>query len=222
MTIGTEHEFSINDPQFNVCPVSDQILRTICGRYESEILFGDVKLGKELQKTVLEIVPRRPGDEICTPGNPALTSGIRKFYHIFSGSYHLLGLGMHPTARLHEIPVWDHDEGEYYEAYDRLFDIRQHGWLNIQALQINLSYSGEKELVSTYNKIRTLLPYLVAVTASSPVVEGELTGTCDTRLVYYRDNQKEIPHDLQPYCPCPDPEREGLSCHAGRDLFRTP
>jgi len=192
MTIGTEHEFSINDPQFNVCPVSDQILRTVCGRYESEILFGDVKLGKELQKTVLEIIPRRPADELKHL-ETQLTGGIRKFYHIFSGRYHLLGLGMHPTARLHEIPVWDHDEGEYYEAYDRLFNIRQHGWLNIQALQINLSYSGERELVSSYNKVRTLLPYLVAVTASSPLVEGELTGTCDTRLVCYRDNQKEIP-----------------------------
>ena len=180
MTIGTEHEFSINDPQFNVCPVSDQILKTICGSYESEILFGDVKLGKELQKTVLEIVPRnRP--MILHRLEAQLTSGIRKFYHIFSVTVtSLLGLGMHPTARLQEIPVWDHDEGEYYEAYDRLFNIRQHGWLNIQALQINLSYSGEKELVSTYNRIRTLLPYLVAVTASSPMVEGELTGTCDT------------------------------------------
>jgi hypothetical protein len=192
MTIGTEHEFSINDPEFNVCPVSDRIIREICGRYESEILFGDVKLGKELQKTVLEIVPRNPADELARL-ETRLAGGIRKFYRIFSGRYHLLGLGMHPTARLDEIPVWDHDEGEYYEAYDRLFNIRQHGWLNIQALQINLSYSGERDLVSAYNRIRTLLPYLVAVTASSPLVEGELTGTCDTRLVYYRDNQKEIP-----------------------------
>ena len=143
MTIGTEHEFSINDPQFNVCPVSDQILRTVCGRYESEILFGDVKLGKELQKTVLEIIPRRPADEIAHL-ETQLTCGIRKFYRIFSGSYRLLGLGMHPTASLREIPVWDHDEGEYYEAYDRLFNIRQHGWLNIQALQINLCTPGRE------------------------------------------------------------------------------
>ncbi len=192
MTIGTEHEFSINDPHFTVCPVSDRILRTICGRYESEILFGEVRLGKELQKTVLEFVPRNPADSL-EPLEMQLTNGIRKFYRIFGGQYHLLGLGMHPTARPGEIPVWDHDEGEFYRAYDRLFNIRQHGWLNIQALQINLSYSGERELVPTYNRIRTLLPYLVAVTASSPMAEGELTASCDTRLVHYRENQKEIP-----------------------------
>lgn len=192
MTTGTEHEFSINDREFHALPVSDRILKAICGRYESEILFGDVKLGKELQKTVLEMVPRSPTEDLASL-EAQLTKGMAKFNHVFAGQYQLLGLGMHPTARLDDITVWDHDEGEYYEAYDRLFDIRQHGWLNIQALQVNLSYRSSRELVAMYNKLRTLLPYLIAVTASSPVVEGELTGTCDNRLVYYRGNQKEIP-----------------------------
>jgi hypothetical protein len=100
---------------------------------------------------------------------------------------------MHPTVTLDRIAVWDHDEGEYYETYDRLFNIRQHGWLNIQALQVNLSYAGEKDLLMQYNRIRTLIPYLIALTASSPMVEGRLTGAMDNRLIYYRDNQKEIP-----------------------------
>ena len=124
----------------------------------SEISFGETKLGKELQKTVLEFLPRVPA-----PGPAALEAmlmaGIRKFYHIFPTRYHLLGLGMHPTLTLDRTAVWDHDEGEYYECYDRLFNIRQHGWLNIQALQINLSYAGEKDLLMQYNRIRTLLPY---------------------------------------------------------------
>jgi glutamate---cysteine ligase / carboxylate-amine ligase len=192
MTIGTEHEYSINDPRFNALPVSDRIIKTICGRPESEILFGDVKLGKELQKTVLEIVPRLPADNLASLEDQ-LVNGIRKFYHIFREQYWLLGLGMHPTMTLDRTAVWDHDEGEYYDAYDRLFNIHQHGWLNIQALQINLSYAHEQELVATYNRIRSLLPYLVAVTASSPMVEGHLTGVADNRLVYYRENQKEIP-----------------------------
>ena len=192
MTIGTEHEFSINDPTFTPLPVSDEIIRTICGRYESEILFGDVKLGKELQKTVLEIIPRSPADNLGVLESHIM-AGIRKFYRIFPDQYLLLGLGMQPVLRLDQTAVWNHDEGEYYEVYDRLFSLRQHGWLNIQALQINLSYRNNKELVSQYNRIRTLIPYLVAVTASSPFVEGKLTGSMDNRLVFYRDNQKEIP-----------------------------
>ena len=192
MTIGTEHEFSINDRQFNPLPVSDQIIKTICGRYESEILFGETKLGKELQKTVLELIPRNPSGNIAGL-ETQLVQGIGKFYHIFRDRYALLGLGMHPLADPARIPVWDHDEGEYYETYDRLFNIRQHGWLNIQALQINLSYQNERDLVSLHNRLRCLLPYLVAVTASSPMVEGKLTGSCDNRLLFYRENQKEIP-----------------------------
>ncbi|HVP95534.1 glutamate-cysteine ligase family protein [Methanoregula sp.] len=192
MTVGTEHEYSINDPHFTALPVSDQILKSISGRFESEIRFGEVNLGKELQKTVLEFVPRTPA------AGPAaleamLLSGIAKFYRVFPDQYHLLGLGMHPALTLDRAVVWDHDEGEYYRTYDRLFNIRQHGWLNIQALQINLSYAGEKDLLRQYNRIRSLLPYFIALAASSPMVEGRLTGTMDNRLVYYRENQKEIP-----------------------------
>ena len=192
MTIGTEHEYSINDAHFAALPVSDQILRAICGSYQSEILFGEVKLGKELQKTVLEFIPRVPASGPAAL-EAMLMQGIRKFYHIFPSQYHLLGLGMHPALTLDRTAVWDHDEGKYYEAYDRLFNIRQHGWLNIQALQINLSYAGEKDLLMQYNRIRTLLPYLIALTASSPLVEGHLTGNMDNRLIYYRRNQDVIP-----------------------------
>ena len=192
MTVGTEHEYSINDAHVTALPVSDQILKAICGRFESEIRFGEVNLGKELQKSVLEFVPRTPAY-----GPAALEaqvfSGIEKFYRVFPSRYHLLGLGMHPTLIPDRALVWDHDEGEYYEAYDRLFNIRQHGWLNIQALQINLSYAGEKDLLVQYNRIRTFLPYLIALSASSPMVEGSLTGAMDNRLLYYRTNQKEIP-----------------------------
>jgi hypothetical protein len=110
---------------------------------------------------------------------------------------------MHPTLRLEQTSVWDHDEGEYYEAYDRLFNIHQHGWLNIQALQINLSYRNSRELIRQYNRLRSLIPYLVAVTASSPFVEGKLTGSMDNRLVYYRKNQKEIPQICNGIIPDP-------------------
>jgi hypothetical protein len=192
MTIGTEHEFSINDTRFNALPVSDQIIKTICGAFTSEILFGDVKLSKELQKTVLEIIPRTPADTL-TALEGQLVRGVQKFDHMFRDRYMLLGLGMHPTLTLDHTAVWDHDECEYYDVYDRLFNIRQHGWLNIQSLQINLSYSNERELVTMYNRIRSLLPYLIAVTASSPIVEGHLTGIADNRLIFYRENQKEIP-----------------------------
>jgi gamma-glutamyl:cysteine ligase YbdK (ATP-grasp superfamily) len=47
-------------------------------------------------------------------------------------------------------------------------------------------------MVAMFNKIRSLMPYLVAVSASSPIVEGKLTSYMDSRLVYYRQNQAAI------------------------------
>jgi gamma-glutamyl:cysteine ligase YbdK (ATP-grasp superfamily) len=192
MTIGTEHEYSINNYWFKAQSASDEIIKSICGSYKSDVSFGQIILGKELQKTVIEIVPNHPTDNIFDLESQ-LVSGMNKFNQAFGNRYRLLGLGMHPTITLPEISVWNHNESEYYEMYDRLFNIRQHGWLNIQSLQINLSYDSEIHMVNQYNKIRKLLPYLIALTTSSPMVEGKMTDVCDNRLIYYINNQKEIP-----------------------------
>jgi hypothetical protein len=192
MTIGTEHEYSINNLQFQALPVSDKILETVCGEIKSFTPYGEVIIGKELQKTVIEFMPGKPTEDLASL-EQQLVTGMNKFYKQFGCQYQLLGLGMHPTLRLDGTSVWDHDEQGIYNAYDRLFNIKQHGWLNIQALQVNLSYSTTAELITNYNKIRSLLPYLIAVTAASPIVEGVLTGSMDTRLIYYPETQKEIP-----------------------------
>ena len=192
MTIGTEHEYSINNHTFTPLPVSDVIISEIAGSITSEVPFGEVTLSKELQKTVLEFIPNYPTDSLFELEGQ-ICSGIRRFYLQFGNRYRLLGLGMHPSLTLNETAVWEHEEGEYYEVYDRLFNIRQHGWLNIQALQINLSYRNDSELIDLYNRTRSLLPYLIAISASSPFVEGKATCSVDNRLLFYRDNQKEIP-----------------------------
>ena len=100
---------------------------------------------------------------------------------------------MHPLLKLHETEVWDHEDKEIYEVYDRLFDIRQHGWLNIQAIQINVPFETDAEMVRLFNRTRAIIPYLVAIGASSPYVEGSITGNADNRLIFYRDNQCKMP-----------------------------
>lgn len=192
MTIGTEHEYSINNRIFDPLPISDVIISEIAGSLKSEVLFETVTLSKELQKTVLEFIPNCPAESLFDLERQVY-SGINRFYLNFGDRYNLLGLGMHPTLTLDQTAVWDHDEGDYYEAYDRIFNIRQHGWLNIQALQVNLSYRNDDELIDLYNRISSLLPYLIAISASSPFVEGKATGSVDNRLLFYRENQKEIP-----------------------------
>lgn len=189
--IGTEHEYSINDETWKPLPISDKIIQAISGAVQHEVGFGGIKVSKELQKHALELIPSRPGSLGFLERN--LYQGLTSLYQALNYEYRFLGLGMHPLLTLEQTTHWDHDEQEYYEAYDRLFDIKQHGWLNIQALQINIPYGSSEEMVSMFNRIRSTIPYLVAVSASSPFVEGKLTAYRDNRLVYYRENQRNIP-----------------------------
>ncbi len=189
--IGTEHEYSINDKDQRALAISDQIIERIAGRVDHEVAFGGILISKELQKHALELIPKRPGS--LSYLEESLYQGLGDLYRATNHEYAFMGLGMHPLLKLDQTAYWDHDEQEYYEAYDRLFNIRQHGWLNIQALQINLPYKSKEEMIAMFNKIRSLMPYLVAVSASSPLVEGKATSYMDNRLVYYRQNQAAIP-----------------------------
>ena len=189
--IGTEHEYSINDGNWNALTISDKIIEQISGAVQHEVAFGGIKVAKELQKHALELIPNRPGSLSFLEDN--LYQGLTNLYRALNYQYKFLGLGMHPLLTLDQTTYWDHNEQEYYRAYDRLFNIKQHGWLNIQALQINIPYGSSEELVSMFNRIRSAIPYLVAVSASSPFVEGKLTAYRDNRLVYYRENQRNIP-----------------------------
>ena len=189
--IGTEHEYSINDKNYRPLAISDKILQQISGEVQYEVPFGGIRVAKELQKHVLELIPATPGSISLLEEN--LYHGLCELYRATNYEYGFLGLGMHPLLTLDQTTYWDHDEQEYYQAYDRLFNIRQHGWLNIQALQINYPYESPDDLVTAFNKIRSLIPYLVAVSASSPLVEGKTTSYMDNRLVYYRQNQAQIP-----------------------------
>ena len=189
--IGTEHEYSINDKSQRALAISDKIIEKIAGRLDHEVAFAGILVSKELQKHAIELIPKSPGG--LSYLEESLYQGLCQLYRATNYEYGFMGLGMHPLLRLDETAYWDHDEQEYYQAYDRLFNIRQHGWLNIQALQINIPYRGKRDLVAMFNKIRALMPYLVAVSASSPLVEGKATSYMDNRLVYYRENQAAIP-----------------------------
>ncbi len=190
--MGTEHEYSVNDPSFHPLPVVDHILEDINGRLENEFQFGEVNLSKELQKHVIEIVPHQPHLDLLSLER-TLYDGLQRFFSRTNGRYKLLGLGMHPLLTLNQTTYWDHEDVDLYRVYDRVFDLKQHGWLNIQALQVNTPYTNEDDLLSKFNKLRCLLPYLAAITASSPFVEGKKTGAMDNRLLFYKENQKRVP-----------------------------
>jgi carboxylate-amine ligase len=188
--IGPEHEFSINDENLRALPISDEVIKKIAGRIYNEVRLGRVFVGKELQKHVIELRAAEPF-ETLSEFEEVMQSGLEELLS-YIDNYRLLGLGMHPLLKLEEARVWDHKHSRLYEAYDRIFNIRQHGWLNIQSFQLNISFSNEREAIEMHNKVRILLPYLTAIASASPLCEGKIYFV-DTRVHYYRINQKEIP-----------------------------
>jgi gamma-glutamyl:cysteine ligase YbdK (ATP-grasp superfamily) len=89
--------------------------------------------------------------------------------------------------------LWPHGDDQIYSAFDRIFDCRGHGWSNLQSVHINLPFDGDEEFARLHGAIRAVLPVLPALAASSPIVDGRLTGLMDSRLAVYRRNCARVP-----------------------------
>jgi len=42
-----------------------------------------------------------------------------------------------------EMVIWPHDYSVVYEAFNRIFDCRGHGWANLQAVHLNLPFADD-------------------------------------------------------------------------------
>jgi carboxylate-amine ligase len=58
---------------------------------------------------------------------------------------------------------------------------------------LNLPFYDDEEFAKLHAAIRLILPLLPALCASSPILDGKLSGQLDTRLMYYKSNQAKIP-----------------------------
>ena len=92
-----------------------------------------------------------------------------------------------------ETKIWPHENNEVYAIYNKIFDCRGHGWSNLQSTHLNLPFYDDEEFAKLHAAVRLVLPILPALCASSPILDGKLTGTLDTRLKFYKTNQSKIP-----------------------------
>jgi gamma-glutamyl:cysteine ligase YbdK (ATP-grasp superfamily) len=150
--------------------------------------------GKEIQLHVMEIKPNMP---FRSPENfeETMQAAVLTLEDFLERKYgaHLLGTGMHPLLRLEETGVWPHRHKKIYDAYSKVFNLNQHGWLNIQSFQLNIPYSNEKSAIFMHNMLAEICAYLPAISASSPIYEGKFGENVDNRLRFYMSNQKEVP-----------------------------
>jgi gamma-glutamyl:cysteine ligase YbdK (ATP-grasp superfamily) len=158
------------------------------------VRLGEIAFGKELQAHVAEFKANTPFDspEVFEETMQEAVETILGFLEKHYGA-RLLGLGMHPSLRLGEAKVWSHRHRQIYEALSKIFNLNQHGWLNIQSFQLNLPYRNQREAVKLYNALANVLPYLPAVAASSPIYESKIGDCMDNRLRFYLTSQSEVP-----------------------------
>ena len=108
--------------------------------------------------------------------------------------YGLLGTGMHPWFNPSaETLLWAWEDAEIYQWYHRTFDCHRHGFANLQSIHLNIPFRTDDEFAVLHGAIRALLPLLPGLCASTPFIEGRISGMLDTRIDVYRNNQNRFP-----------------------------
>ncbi|MGQ9551268.1 MAG: glutamate-cysteine ligase family protein [Candidatus Bathycorpusculaceae bacterium] len=180
--------------ELKALPIVDKIIKDFRGRTVNFVEQPFFTFGKELQLHVMEIKANAP---FSSPEDfeETMHGAVLTLLDFLESKYdaHLLGTGMHPLLRLEETGVWPHRHRKIYSAYSKIFNLKQHGWLNIQSFHLNLPWSREKDGIVLHNLLANLCAYLPAIAASSPFCEGKKGEYVDNRLHFYVENQKEVP-----------------------------
>jgi gamma-glutamyl:cysteine ligase YbdK (ATP-grasp superfamily) len=192
---GIELEYMLVDcDTLQVKPITDDLLKHELGQYGSDFENGIVTWSNELVLHVVELKSTRPESNLNAVEH-AFAENVERINSILAGwNTMLMPTAAHPFMDpMKETKLWPHDNNEVYEIYNKIFDCRGHGWSNLQSTHLNLPFYDDEEFAKLHAAIRIILPLLPGLCASSPVLDGKLTGSYDTRLKYYKTNQAKIP-----------------------------
>src|SRR5687768_12698638 len=192
---GIELEYMLVDRDtLKVKPVTDELIKHETGVYQSDFENGIVTWSNELVLHVVELKSSKPENNFNGLEN-AFAENVKRINSILASSNTMLmPTAAHPFMDpMAETRIWPHENNEVYDIYNRIFDCRGHGWSNLQSTHLNLPFYDDEEFAKLHAAVRLVLPLLPALCASSPVLDGKLTGMLDTRLKFYKTNQGKIP-----------------------------
>lgn len=192
---GIEMEYMIVDRDtLDVLPRADVVLgKDKNGEQLSDVEHGAIGLSNELVSHVLEFKCAEPVDNLKKLGNTFHHEILKANESLKSINAMLLPTAAHPFMDPAVMQLWPYDCLDIYQAYDRIFNCKGHGWANLQSTHINLSFNGDEEFGKLHAAIRALLPLIPAVAASSPFLDSKYCGFLDGRIETYRHNQEKIP-----------------------------
>lgn len=192
---GVEMEYMIVDrASLDLSPASDRILKEPDGTVVNEISDNGMAWSNELVLHVIEVKTDGP-----VSGLDGLADGFQKQVEDINSRLNELDMRLMPGA-IHpwmdpftEVKLWPHEYNPIYEAYNRIFDCRGHGWANLQSTHLNLPFNGDEEFEKLHAALRIILPLIPAMAASSPIADREIKPLLDYRMEMYRTNSLKIP-----------------------------
>jgi glutamate---cysteine ligase / carboxylate-amine ligase len=196
---GIELEYMIVDRRkLDVAPVCDELMRAAAGKIVSDFEDGEIGWSNELALHVVELKTVEPAQRL-EGLTEKFTDSLRRIDRLLEPlGAKLLPTAMHPWMDPQaELRLWPHDNDAIYQAFNRIFDCRGHGWANLQSMHLNLPFAEDSsrhgEFARLHAAIRVVLPILPALAASSPIFEDRISGLLDTRLDVYRRNARRVP-----------------------------
>ncbi|MFD2515700.1 glutamate-cysteine ligase family protein [Pontibacter locisalis] len=192
---GVELEYMIvQKDSLEVSPITDKLIYDEVGAYVSDVEFGDIAWSNELVLHVVELKTNGPVQKLADLQWKMLEH-VRKINQMLEKhNAMLMPTGAHPLMNPDtDTKLWPHEYNAIYEAYNQIFDCRGHGWANLQSTHLNLPFANDEEFEKLHAAIRLLLPIIPAISASSPILDGKISGFDDTRVEVYRHNQERIP-----------------------------
>lgn len=192
---GVELEYMLVDRDtLAIKPITDELIKHVLGSYGSDVDNGMVTWSNELVLHVVELKSTKPESDFFEL-DAEFGGNIRRINSILSEwNTMLMPTAAHPFMDpMTETKLWPHENNEVYTIYNRIFDCKGHGWSNLQSTHLNLPFYDDEEFARLHAAVRLVLPLLPALCASSPMLDGKLTGLLDTRLKYYKTNQSSIP-----------------------------
>lgn len=208
---GIELEYMLVDQDsLDVRPIADKVLARLSATSAaakgkaghapvavgdcSDIRLGNITWSNELAAHVIELKVSEPTANLrgLSSSFEAAIKNVRPLLRE-SGAC-LLPTGMHPWMNpKSQTVLWPHENREIYKAFDRVFNCQSHGWSNVQSVHLNLPFANADAFARLHAAVRLVLPILPALSASSPIVDGSLTGRLDSRLQFYADHCRVVP-----------------------------
>lgn len=193
--LGIEIEYMIVDrTTLSIRPLADEVLRAVTGSYQSEYHQKDICWSNELALHVIELKTCGPVQDLADAACRFQRDTARINALLQPEGAMLMPTGAHPWMDpFGETRLWPHEQNAIYEAFNRIFDCRGHGWSNLQSTHLNFPFAGDEEFGRLHAAIRVLLPLLPALAASTPIVDLQIKDSLDYRLEAYKTNSQRIP-----------------------------